>query len=198
MRRRQAFTLVEVMVSIGVMTIAALAIFALQQQLLRSNAHARQLTLATQIAQNWIERLKLDGLRWNKEGVPTDTTYLQNVGAVTAVAGFTTIPFDRPVRNGTPRIVSNASNWFGEDLDTTNGPPVGLVYCASHRLNWVFDNMRVMRADVRVWWARDGMGTDIVKDFPACADDDKGLNPGGAHFDRYHIVYLSTVLRASP
>jgi prepilin-type N-terminal cleavage/methylation domain-containing protein len=198
MRRRQAFTLIEVMVSIGVMTIAALAIFAMQQQLLRANAHARQLTVATQIAQNWIERLKLDALRWNRAEDPAGTTYLKNISAPNTIVGFFTIPLDKAVRGGTTRIVSNSFNWFGDDLDTTNGAPAGLVYCASHRLNWVFENKRVIRADVRVWWARDGMGTDISKDFPVCADDDAALNPGGDHFERYHMVYLSTVLRASP
>jgi prepilin-type N-terminal cleavage/methylation domain-containing protein len=197
MRRRQGFTLVEVMVSIGVMTIAALAIFALQQQLLRSNAHARQLTMATQIAQNWIERLKLDALRWNTASDPTATTYLKGVGAINDVAKFTTIPLAKPTRTGETRVISNAFNWFGDDLDTSNGRPNGLVYCASHRLNWVFENKRVIRADVRVWWARDGMGVSIANDYPVCAEDGDALNPGGANFDRYHIVYLSTVLRAA-
>ncbi|HKP63465.1 MAG TPA: prepilin-type N-terminal cleavage/methylation domain-containing protein [Polyangiales bacterium] len=199
MRRRQAFTLVEVMVSLGVMTIAALAIFAMQQQLIRANAHARQLTIATQIAQNWIERLKMDALRWNAAGPPSNTRYLKAILAPDAdPAGFIPIPLDI-VTNGTEkRVVSHAFDWFGNDLDTTGGAPAGLVYCASHRLNWVFDNMRVIRADVRVWWPRDGIGASIGAEYPECKDDNEKLNPKGDNFDRYHVVYLSTVLRAAP
>ena len=198
MRRRQAFTLVEVMVSLGIMTIAAMAIFALQQQLLRANAHARQITVATQIAQNWIERLKLDALRWNRAEAPTATTFLKNIGAPNAIGEFMTLPLAKPMRGGETRVMSNAFDWYGQDLDTTTGPPKGLVYCASYRLNWVFGNMRVIRADVRVWWARDGIGTSIATDYSVCKDEGDALNPGGADYDRYHIVYLSTVLRASP
>jgi prepilin-type N-terminal cleavage/methylation domain-containing protein len=195
MRRRQAFTLVEVMVSIGVMTIAALGIFAMQQQLVRANAHARQLTVATQIAQNWIERLKLDALRWNQADDPSGTTYLRNITQPSdGLAGFISLPFDQP---GGTRIVSNGFDWFGEDLDTSKSAPAGLVYCASYRLNWVFDNKRVIRADVRVWWARQGTGASIAQDYGQCVEDGK-LNPGEANFDRYHVVYLSTVLRAAP
>jgi hypothetical protein len=186
------------MVSLGVMTIVAMGIFAMQQQLLRANAHARQLTVATQIAQNWIERLKLDALQWNTAGNPAGTTYLRAIGAPGTIGTFITIPLAKPTLAGNTRVVSNAFDWFGQDLDTTNGAPDGLVYCVSHRLNWVFDNMRVIRADVRVWWARDGSGASIAADYPVCADDNIALNPKGANYDRYHIVYLSTVLRASP
>lgn len=187
------------MVSIGVMTIAAMSIFAMQQQLLRANAHARQLTLATQIAQNWIERLKMDALRWNAVGKPSTTTYLRFIGDPGgAPAGFIPIQLEKPTSGADMRVVSHAFDWFGQDLDTSNGVPAGLTYCASYRLNWVFDNMRVIRADVRVWWPRDGMGVSIIEDYPDCKDDNDALNPKGKHFDRYHVVYLSTVLRAAP
>ena len=79
-RRRQGFTLVEVMVSLGIMTIGAMAVLAMQQQIIRGNMHARQLTTATQIAQNVIERLKIDSLSWTAAGLPPNTTiYLKNV-----------------------------------------------------------------------------------------------------------------------
>ncbi|HKU38613.1 MAG TPA: prepilin-type N-terminal cleavage/methylation domain-containing protein [Polyangiales bacterium] len=197
MRQRQGFTLVEVMVSIGVMTIAAMAIFAMQQQLIVAGAHARKMTIATQIAQNWIERLKMDALRWTRAEDPTGTTYIQAVGGAPGKpAPFTTIPLFIATRDAERRVISNAFDLYGDDLDTTNGTPDGLVFCASHRLNWVFDNKRVIRADVRVWWARDGQAS-IVKDYPVCADDDKSLNPKGDNFDKYHVIYLSTVLRAA-
>jgi prepilin-type N-terminal cleavage/methylation domain-containing protein len=201
-RRRQGFTLIEVMVSLGIMTIAGMAIVALQQQVTRGNVHARQITIATQIAQTWIERLKLDALRWNVAGPANDlgnTTYLAAMPATGNRVGFTTIPFVTQTNDaGGVRWMSPAFDYYGDELNMAAGDPPNLFFCASHRLNWVFNNQRVIRADVRVWWAKEGESR-IQVDYPRCVDNDIALNPGsppGANFDRYHVVYLSTVLRA--
>jgi len=194
--QRQGFTLIEVMVSLGIMTIGAMAILAMQQQIIRANVHARQVTTATQIAQNVIERMKLDGVGWVEPGAPpARCSYLRNVSPG-AIGSFQTLPFV-PMANGTDtRFWSNAFDYYGDDLDTRTGAPANLYYCASYRLSFVYANNRVIRADVRVWWPRDGEAA-IRTDFPLCADDNIALNPGGTAIDRYHVVYLSTVIRAS-
>ena len=67
MRRRpnrQAFTLIEVMVSLGVMTLGAMALIALLVQIMRSNQHARHMNTALNIAQEWTDRLKEDAHSW--------------------------------------------------------------------------------------------------------------------------------------
>lgn len=194
-QRRQGFTLVEVMVSLGVMTIGAMAVLGMQQQIIRGNVHARQITTATQIAQNVIERLKMDAVAWTAPGVPTATRYLNNV-APGAIGAFTTIPFITTTAFGNTLMQSNAFDYYGDDLDMQAGSPPGLFYCASNRLSFVFNNNRIIRADVRVWWAREGFGA-IRAEFPVCVDDNARLNPGGSAINNYHIVYLSTVLRAS-
>jgi hypothetical protein len=71
-----------------------------------------------------------------------------------------------------------------------------VVYCASYRLSWIFTGNRVMRVDTRVWWSKEAPSRAILDDFRACADDNGTLNPNGARYDDYHVVYLSTVLRA--
>lgn len=203
MRRRQGFTLVEVVVGIGVMTTVALCIFSLMQQMMKTSTQSRRLTNATHLTQIWIERLKLDALRWTAAGDPADTTYLKFVGPTGEVGKFINFPLQKPMRGSETRIISNAFDIYEADLDTTNGSPAGLVYCASYRLNWVYENKRVIRADVRVWWERDGYvdkdgkGANIAIDYPTCQDDHDALNPGGKNFDRYRIAYLSTVLRAA-
>lgn len=196
MRRKQSgFTLVEVMVSLGIMTIGAMAVLAMQQQIIRGNVHAREVTTATQIAQNVIERLKIDAIPWSLPGVPAGTRYL---GVVTpgAIGTFQTLPYFAATSGGITRIQSNAFDYYGDDLNTQGGSPANLYYCASYRLSFVYTNNRIIRADVRVWWAREGIAA-IRTDFPVCADDNVLLNPGGAAVNNYHIVYLSTVLRAS-
>jgi prepilin-type N-terminal cleavage/methylation domain-containing protein len=196
-RRKQGFTLVEVMVSIGVMTIGAMAVMAMQQQLTRANRHAREISTASQIAQNWIERFKLDALRWNVVGGQGATTYLGAVPAPGTQGAFTTIPAQTATLSGVNRLLSPGFDYYGQDVDVSAGNATNLYYCASHRLNWVYNNQRAMRVDVRVWWGRDGMG-NIQTAHPRCIDDNTALNPGGASYDNFHIVYLSTVIKVTP
>jgi type IV pilus assembly protein PilV len=186
-RRRSAFTLIEVMVSLGVMTVGAMAILALQTHTIRSNSHARELTTAMQIAQIWAERLKQDAATWNEaaaaSGTPSvstvlaNTTYLRTISSPPAFATLTNLTAP----------ISNAFDRDGNDVT-----PGTHFYCASVRLGWVYFG-RAMRADVRVWWAREDK--QITVDFPACQDTDAPLNPGGTQFDNYHVVYLPTVIR---
>jgi prepilin-type N-terminal cleavage/methylation domain-containing protein len=195
-RKQSGFTLVEVMVSLGIMTIGAMAVLAMQQQIIRANVHARELTTATQIAQNVVERLKIDAAGWTVPGVPVGTQYLGGV-APGAIGTFTTLPFIAAANGGVTRLQSNTFDYYGDDLDTSVGNPDRMYYCASYRLSFVYTNNRIIRADVRVWWAREGMAAPIRTDFVKCADDGARLSPGGSLINNYHIVYLSTVLRAS-
>ncbi|HET8936004.1 MAG TPA: prepilin-type N-terminal cleavage/methylation domain-containing protein [Polyangiales bacterium] len=203
--RRQGFTLVEVMVALAVMTISAMGLFALQGQATRANGRARDITMATQIAQNIIERLKMDGLAWNTitPGDVTDlgsTVYLNAVDTATPGA-FMPLLERTDSRGGISTPLSNAFNIFGDDVMTTGASAEQLAsvkYCASIRLAWVYTTRRVMRADVRVFWSIEAPTRSIIADFPRCADDDVKLAPGGALEASYHTVYLSTVIRPHP
>jgi type II secretory pathway pseudopilin PulG len=198
-RKRSGFTLIEVMVSLGVMMMGAMAILALQQHSMRSNSHARQLTIAMQIAQQWVERLKQDSASWNAVGLstgsPTAAEVLANTLYLRGITGapnaFQTIP-------NVTQTVSNAFDFMGND--TANDNSIGarpVFYCASMRVGWVYFG-RAMRADVRVWWPRVEGGNaaaSVLTDFAACADDNAKLNPGGTQYDNYHVVYLPSVIR---
>jgi type IV pilus assembly protein PilV len=196
------------MVSIGVMTIGAMAIMAMQQQAARANVHARELTVATQIAQTWIERLKVDSMRWTTvTGVPaTDlagTDVLRTVfgtsgGGGTALENvFTPLQLAVTSTMQTQGGVSGAFDYFGRDVLTDISNPANMAnvrYCAAVRFTWVYYNRqspvsddRALRADVRVWWPNDvatsgnkSAGNSIAADFPACgtAAQQALLNPG--------------------
>jgi type II secretory pathway pseudopilin PulG len=198
MRRREAFTLVEVLVSLGVMTIGAMALMAMEQQTTRANMHARTMTVATQIAQNVLERMKLEALAWNAVSTsPTaDLFAAPSLAAITsATAGaFATL---QPRTIGV-RVLSNAFDYYGDDVDLTNASTAtknSVFYCASYRLSWIYTNFRAMRVDVRVWWPKEAPTRSLADDYPGCADDGGTLNPGGTRYDDYHVVYMSTVLR---
>jgi prepilin-type N-terminal cleavage/methylation domain-containing protein len=204
-RRSSGFTLVEVLVSLGVMTVGAAAIIGMQQQTTRANVHARQLTVATQIAQNVLERLKLEGLAWNSVTTSPATDLLNAPSLAPIVGGtagaFTTLLARNPTNGGLTRLLSNAFDYYGQDVNLTNANAATLasvVYCASYRLGWIYTNFRSMRADVRVWWSRSSPSRTITSDFAGCADNNAALNPGGNQIENYHVVYLSTVIRPQP
>ena len=49
------------------------------------------------------------------------------------------------------------------------------------------------------WWPRENGGADIDADFQGwCDDADDTFGPGGRLNGRYHLVYLSTVVRMVP
>jgi prepilin-type N-terminal cleavage/methylation domain-containing protein len=187
-RRRSAFTLIEVMASLGIMTVGAMAILALQQHAIRSNAHAREISTAMQVAQIWVERLKQDAATWTTPGVlagsPSVATVLGNTRYLAAISAgpnsFQTIP-------NTTAAVSNAFDMRGNDI-ANNNPNV--FYCASIRLSWVYVG-RAMRADVRVWWAREQ--ASITTNFPTCTETGL-IDPGGLQYNNYHVVYLPSVI----
>jgi type II secretory pathway pseudopilin PulG len=189
--------LVEVMVSLGVMTVGAMAILALQQQSIRSNAHARQLTIATQIAERWAERFKQDARTWNAVGEPSGAF---TVGEVLKRTKWLKQIIAKP--NAFQKIedieepISNAFDYQGVDVPTVDGQ---YYYCASFRPSWVYYG-RAMRIDIRVWWARENIQrtsgiSNITAKFPACDDRPGLLDPGGEQYSNYHVVYLPTVVR---
>jgi type IV pilus modification protein PilV len=205
-KRRSGFTLIEVMVSLGVMTIGAMAILALQAHTIRSNRHARQLTVAMQIAQRWVERFKQDAHTWTQvappSGTPSAAFVLQNTRYLSRV---TTQPNAYQVIPNVTATVSNAFDFMGNDVandDSEVGvdPNRAVVYCAAFRPAWVYFG-RTMRVDVRVWWARAGTGR-ILDDFQGCGGIQSTLDPGptGTFFNSnaYHVVYLPSVIRVTP
>lgn len=198
-KRRGGFTLIEVVVSLGIMTIGAMAIISLQAHAIRANTHARQLTTAMQVAQRWVERMKQDSHSWNNVATP-DT-----VGFELAATLYLRRVLDTPnvyadFPGGSVNAgASSAFDFLGNDvpLDATDFDE-RVFYCVAYRPAWVYFG-RAMRVDVRVFWPRAGTGRVLSEDFPACnaganvthAD----LEPGGDVFDAYHVVYLPSVIR---
>jgi type II secretion system protein I len=203
--RRQGFTLIEVMVALGVMTISAMALMSMQGQATRANGHARDMTTAAQIAQTVIERLKLDALAWttitpSDPGDVTATEWLKDVAIATPGDFMTLAPKSFP-RAGNTVQLSNAFDQYGVDVTVAGAATdvlASVKFCASMRLGWVYDTQRALRTDVRVWWTKEVPTRSILDDFSGCADDNTRLLPGGARYDDYHTVYLSTVIRPHP
>ena len=207
--RRSGFTLIEVVISLGIMMIGAMGIIALQQHTIRSNGHARQLTIATQIAQRWIERLKQDGHTWIAADAPAialaGTRHLRGILGAPANQ-FITIPnsngfvWDQDGSGDPLPTGSRAFDYRGDDIVLGAALDRPIFYCAAFRPAWVYTQF-AMRVDVRVWWPRPGFDTQA--EFGLCDTNLASLDPGGpadSMFNQngFHVVYLSTVIRPQP
>jgi Tfp pilus assembly protein PilV len=208
-RARKAFTLIEIVAALGVMTVASMAIITLQGHTMRANMHARQLAIALQIAQSWLERFKQDAHGWTAASDPADNDpapatvlgnrlYLDEVLA--DEAEFQQIP-NAMVLDGAEARTSNGYDYQGNPINWTVAGEANLLhYCVSFRPTWVIEG-RSIRTDVRVWWPRESTSeAAAVRSTMAayianrCDDDDEALSPGGEANPNFHFAYLSTVI----
>jgi len=191
---QKGYTLIEVMMAIAVMTIGAVGIMALTQASTRGNLEARQITTATQIANLWVERIKRDSLNWNVGGstaAAADLTRTRYLGAVPAPAA--TPAWGTPT--GVPIGESFAFDFTGRDTAAA----AEQEYCVNTRMQWVFPGQAI-RADVRVWWHRRGVGDPNSADgriyrSPICGIGSEAAITGD---NRLRSVYASTVVRWVP
>ncbi|MGB0680338.1 MAG: type IV pilus modification PilV family protein [Polyangiales bacterium] len=200
-RRAQAraaagFTMVEVMVAIGLLTAGAVGIMALHQASTRGNLEARAMSTATQLMQVWAERLRHDALAWQNRGgaALAATRYLNQIPE----AGFAPSDWFVPVP---PEDTgqSYAFDHFGAD---TRGADA-IRYCVHVRLRWVMPQ-ESMRADVRTWWLRRRSEADAternIEAFQDCARADPAAVPqalaAGAAAP-IHALHSSVLLRRS-
>lgn len=193
-RRQSGYTMIEVLMALAVMTSGAMGIFALQKASMRGNFEARQMTMATNIARTWLERMRRDALLWTVGGQGaaaanlTTTRYLSSTPATGGLgAWFTPIP---PIGS----LESYAFDHFGNDtlngLVNTTSPE----YCVNTRSQWVFPG-QVLRVDVRVWWNRLA-DTDVnITDRRAHLNCDVGNEANITGDNRLRFVNASTLLR---
>jgi prepilin-type N-terminal cleavage/methylation domain-containing protein len=193
-QERAGYTLVEVMMSLAVFTIGVMGMIGMQKVSISSNQHAKNLAIATHIAEAWLDELAADAAQWNETGDFEETNWLINVGSEDGPAGA----WFRPAYSSARR--------FGPAFDALgNAVPGDAIaedahFCADVRLTWLYRQVAakegggLVRAEVRVFWRREGLLG--VEDPPAHVCD---ITPLAFDSDTgeslYHVVYLSTALR---
>jgi len=157
--RQRGYTAVELLMAISVFGIGVAGIISMEKVTSASNQHAKNLAIATHIAESWLDMLQAEGSTWNHPSplnavsdLPT-TVWLQK-----AVANA----------NGTSWFLPawNPALGFGPAFDALGDPvnPVnlnGAVFCSHLRLSWLYPENAgsgngLIRAEVRVFWLRDG------------------------------------------
>lgn len=167
--RRAGYTIIEVMMALGVLGVGAVGLMSLQQATTRGNMQARQMTVATEVARSWAERLRRDAVRWNQQGLPGvqalpgGPVYLRNVPAAPGAPG----PWFSPQSNAGDPLESYGADWWGRDTLA----PADMVYCTHVRLRWA-SPQQTIRADVRTFFHKRGDVRDGATNFtlfPNCA-----------------------------
>jgi len=193
---RKGYTLIEIMISVVIMTIGAAGIMAMQGASARSNQDAAQTSLAINFATSWMERVKRDARMWTATGSGS-------LAATRYLSEFTK---------------TGESKWFLPQTDTTNFPsesaaasvmgfetplvvPAGSglpipYYCVNMRLTTAHQtggNLDALRVDVMVWWPRSDSVATTVKcsDGPLSAAQINGTSADASKFRKH---FLSTVV----
>lgn len=203
---RAGYTLVEVMVALSMLAIGITGILSLENAALLSNRRAQEMTIATNIARRWQERLRRDAMQWNSPSqrrplsdLATDTRYLCElvgcVGGGSAGGGANRWFVPRAFGSGAT-LESAAFDAFGNDV------PVGNArtrYCAHVRLNWLLPQSAIrqgiIRAEVRVWWYREGGRRQSSYDNCGSA---AALATMGSNTTDLSWVYMTSALAGNP
>jgi prepilin-type N-terminal cleavage/methylation domain-containing protein len=219
-RARAGYTLIEVMVAIGISAIGISGIVFMQSATVRSNHDAWETQTATVFARTWIERIRRDAMMWTALGNPVRATILAGRNLGIPNSGNYFVPtqvnddaWDVPV----PMVnapESSGANYHGVDvgaLDPVMPVPAvvtnrDIYYCANTKFTTVHlvnGLTNTLRADVRVWWSRKA-SLNATDRTPGIARVRGGgcesWIPTSADLRdrpqyRFRVVYLSTYLR---
>lgn len=191
-RSSKGYTLVEVMAAIAIMGAGLLGIISLQGAAVAANSRANQITIATNLARRWQDRLRRDSYQWNNPSQLVtisnigDTWYLRAMGTTTQAPTGWILPPAVPT-GITADTETAAFDSFGRDVALTS-PDV--FYCTHIRLTPLITN-QLVRAEVRVWWFREG-GVRPTS-YAACGST-ADLNMMGRDTTNVHWVYMSQTL----
>lgn len=191
-RRERGYTLIEVMMAVGVMTVGAVGIMSLQQATTRGNRYARQMSVATDVTRSWVERLRRDSLMWNQQGLAgvAGTDYLSLIGTDPAAAAWV----------APPMTDHRAHDWQGGMTEGGSGDEA-IVYCTELKLQWIMGNQGI-RADVRTWWHKATPALEATASdgriLAGCGTPDEVTTELLSSPRRIHSVQASTILRRTP
>lgn len=203
-RRRgdtRGYTLVEVMVALSLLGIGITGILSMENAAILANRRAQEMTIATNVARRWQERLRLDALLWNSPSnrtsisdLGTDTTYLCQLAGCSggsAAANQWLVP--TPPTGSTE---SPAVDPFGNEV------PVGsslAKYCVNVRYNWLrtdtASRQGLVRAEVRVWWYREGATRNSA--YENCGSR-AALATLGTDTGNLELVHVASVITGNP
>ncbi|HEX2672770.1 MAG TPA: type II secretion system protein [Polyangiaceae bacterium] len=193
-RLQRGYTAVELMMAIGIFGIGVTGIIAMEKVTTVSNQHAKNLAIATHIAESWMDMLATDAVMWNhpspRDPAPDlgETTWLQSVKANANTANDWALPQYSNVLSFGP-----AFDALGNPLNPATAANGSVAFCSHLRLSWLYQptvsGNGLIRAEVRVFWLRDGQG--FAQNMCSAA---QAANVGAAP-QTFHFVQKITAIR---
>ncbi len=182
-RLQRGYTAVELVMAIGVFAVGITGVFAMQRVTSGSNSYAKNLAVASYVAESWQERLAVDALNWTQSAPITNTTWFAPLGAADDWG------WDLPATSGDfgPSFsIVGAYNDHGSTPENT-------VFCTHIRLTRLIStpSSGMIRTEVRVFWPKPG----------------EPPNLGGSHYctdsadldkitaEHFHFVHKASVVR---
>lgn len=190
-RRARGYTVVELMMALVIFAIGVTGVVAMQKVTSNANGHAKNLAIATHIAQSWQERLAVDATQWGQNGtaVITNTTWVNGVNS--------SEEWVLPAQNTTLDF-GPGFDALGSFVDiTTTAGAARAVFCTHLRLTHLLttEGSRLVRSEVRVFWPKPGRTFDSGNAY--CASGASVTDIGAATND-FHFVYKTTAIRQTP
>lgn len=198
---RTGYTLVEVMVSLSLLGIGITGILSMENAAILANRRGQEMTLATNIARRWQERLREDSLTWN---APSNRTTVSDLGSDTmylcqlaGCAGGSSAANQWLVP--TPPALSTESaayDAFGNEVVLGS---TATRYCVNVRFNWLRPDAAarqgMIRSEVRVWWYREGAARPAS--YANCGNR-AALAVMGTDTSNLEFVYLVSAITGNP
>jgi type IV pilus assembly protein PilV len=191
----RAYTIIELLIALGIFAIGLTGAAAMQSITSRANRHAKNLAIASHVAESWLDRLAIDSSSWFQDttSLSTQTEWLSE--ALGDDKGLWKIP------------ATNAAGDFGASfgaLGQFTATTSQRVFCTHIRLTPLFSlvgvannvdatNNGLIRTDVRVFWPKD---ETLWKDGANYCGENSEVSIGAASTD-FHFVYLSSAVRQS-
>jgi type IV pilus assembly protein PilV len=194
----RGYTFVELLMALLIFSIGVTGVIAMQKITVTSNQHAKDLAIATQLAQAWIDQLHADAIAWNHPSASQAANDLAETAWLSNVA----------VNNNNwmlPAYVATRSFGPGFDvqgnpLDPSDAASPSVKFCTHLRLSWLYQPLAtstitgngLIRAEVRVFWLRDGRPWPNNQ---SICDVAQVPNSMSADVSRYHFVYNVSAVR---
>lgn len=186
--RARGYTAVEILMSMSVLAVGVIGVFSMEKVTIASNLHAKNLAIATHIAQGWLGVLEAESSVWDGTGNGlANTTWLKAAPAIPTWFR--------------PDFVGGAS--FGPDFDEL-GTPVSQdgSFCVDLRISPFNgpdaerEGTAMRRVEVRVYWLRDSVVVTPSLTVPAFpCQMPPALVSLQDQSRLFHFVYLSGAVR---
>lgn len=146
----RGYTAVELLMAMAVLAVGIVGIISMQKITVVSNQHAKNLAIATHVAQAWLGMLDAEGSVWNEDGSFSRTTWLAQ--------GDSSTGWFRP-NYDTFRNFGPSFDALGNPLLQADEDP-NARFCVDLRFTPLTanfdDGAGLIRTEVRVIWMRSG------------------------------------------